>query len=141
MILKLIPGSTIIASPNGELRLYFDTEKFGIFIWLSADGELNAFQADHQSQYAMHFSRPKKLIFGGVNNDPISGGITGKISEHEIKILKDTISNFEFPELPELFKKIREIAQGNVITDFSLPLKEIHFLKKQRSHPFLRKFW
>jgi hypothetical protein len=113
-----------------EYRFYFEDENVGLFVWLNDHKQIIAFQADYKNLISFHFNQPNVVGIKIINNEPISGGITGKASQKEIEIIKQALFSLKSEDYPNIVRIIRKAVKNENIDDFSLPKDEINKLMK-----------
>ena len=122
-----------------ELRIYFEDKNIGLFVWINEKNELPAFQADYNNEISFHFNRPNKIGIGRINNEPISGGITGELTDSEVNLIKEKICALDNEEFKGIFKIIKDAVQQRNIDSFIIPKSEIKKINRLNIESFLGK--
>ena len=110
-----------------EGKVAIDDRKldFYIYVWITVDGVVQAFQAVLEDTITLAFQVPAKLSFGKISKEVVNRATNEQETSQERKKLVSVIGFMINDEFPDLLVFIKDVVTGNSVTEKHLNKKEM----------------
>ncbi len=98
---------------------------FYIYVWLTVDGYLHAFQAVLGDTITLAFQMPDRMSYGRLSRDIINRGVTTRETSAERSQLISVIDKATSDSFPALLESIKCIVNGEHLDTVSLSKQEM----------------